>query len=155
MQSEISAGNLRTRLSPRKLLAKATGCGLTTAQKAIAMAKNDEEPNLSAPLGRPPKPIRREYRLIVHDFITQQNLQGVPVTAKLITAFLKNTEFSRSISTVKRDLKKMGFSYGKEYRLNILHNAPGTVAYRELYLRRRLENLNSNGLPILPKVFLD
>lgn len=48
LQREIFAGNLKTRLSPRKLLSLATDCSIGTTRSAINLYNSGAEPDLSA-----------------------------------------------------------------------------------------------------------
>jgi hypothetical protein len=93
--------------------------------------------------------------LKVCNFIATSNTEGKQVYANDVREFLNGTGYVRSEHTIKRDLNLMGFVYGKGHRINILHDTAANIQYRKKYLDKRLSNLNANGLPIKPEVFLD
>jgi len=145
----------RAKLTPRQCLALVTGVGVPLAQKAIRLAIRQEEPKQMT-IGRPKLVIDADLGAAIRTFILENNKSGIPVTSALI---LKELEDSHQISlqerTLQRYLLHLGLTCGKGNHRNIYHDKPAIINYRNLYLERRLENLNSKNHPLVPEVFLD
>lgn len=91
----------------------------------------------------------------IRELVIQGNREGTPMHSKLLLKHLSDEGTQLSVRTLRRYLRLLGYHYGKGNRRNIFHDAQGTIDYRNVYLEKRLRNLNSNELPIFPEVFLD
>jgi transposase len=150
------AHNQHKALNSRRLLALVTGVGENAAQEAIRLDRQNELPSSVARLGRPRKKLHPEYAAAVRSLVLQGNRSGTPVTTSLLReTLLQEYQFSISPATLRRDLHRLGYHFGRGNRHNVLHDSQANVDYRNLYVERRLANLNSNGRPIIPEVFLD
>ncbi|KAG0249141.1 hypothetical protein BG011_009561 [Mortierella polycephala] len=144
----------------RNQLSVLTGIGKNACDVAIKFAKTGIlSVTEAARTGRPKKDMNPELGDKIKAIITRTNKQGIPNSARTISNDLRETHgVFRSIRTVIRDLRKLGMNWGKGIRQNILHDAPGNVAFRYEYLTRRFDNLrftNDRWAPILAEVFLD
>lgn len=143
------------KLSPRKRLALITGVGLRVSQEAIRLSVSGEEPTQNK-IGRPKRHVDPELICFIREFVLTKNKAGIPVHSKLILQELarkKNLELNER--TLRNYLQHIGLHYGKGNKKNILHDSQQVIDYRNIYIKHRLNNLNSNGLPIIPEVFLD
>lgn len=144
----------RRKLKPRKRLALLLGIAENVAQEAIRLYNAGETPRESV-VGRPKSEIPPELAARIREIVLHSNLSGMPMHSKLLAAELAKEGTVVHVRTVQRHLKALGFRYGKGNRRNILHDTTANIDYRNVYLERRLGNLNANGLPIIPEVFLD
>ncbi|KAF9581117.1 hypothetical protein BGW38_001985 [Lunasporangiospora selenospora] len=109
--------------------------------------------------GRPKKDMDKDYSGKLMDIVTKSNSLGQPNSSTRIANTLKEDYgISRSRRSIRRDLHKLGFYWGKGVRRHLYHDSPQNVAYRFEYLKRRFENLvkeEGKWRPTVPEVFLD
>ena len=144
----------RRKLNARKRLAWVTGVSEKVAQEAIRMYKTGEVP-CEAAVGRPKRELDPELARKIRELVLNGNKNGVPMHSKLLVAELAKQDTVVNVRTLQRHLSTLGFHYGKGNRRNILHDTKANIDFRNAYLEKRLGNLNSNGLPVHPEVFLD
>lgn len=152
-------------VSRRSQLSVITGVSSKVAQKAIDYYNNEngfndnpppDEPIEGTKRGRPKKSLDDEQRKRLKDIVHGLNTSGATCTSTVIQNHLEvgyNVRVERP--TLLRQLKASGFKYSKGNRLNKEHDSPANVQYRKRYVEERLSNLDANGAPIRPEVFLD
>lgn len=97
-------------------------------------------------IGRPRKVLKKDYETLQCAFVKKLNDQGIPATSRVIMDYHKqpeNREHLSLLATLKRDLRLAGHTYGRHSTKHIQHDSPSVVAYRGLYLARRLANVDS------------
>ena len=146
--------NERKRLNSRKRLALVTGVAPKVAQEAIRLYNAGETPR-EKKVGRPKETVDPMMASIIRELVINANKTGVPMYSKMLVAELAKLGHVVTVRTLHRNLKALGFHYGKGNRRNLLHDSQGTIDYRNVYLEKRLNNLQRNGLPIAAEVFLD
>lgn len=144
----------RRKLNSRKRLALLCGISEKVAQEAIRLYNAGEIPVASV-VGRPKSQIDPEVAQQVREIILASNMGGTPMNSALLVVELAKLGTVVTTRTLQRQLKALGYHYGRGNRRNILHDSEANIDYRNVYLEKRLANLNANGLPKLPEVFLD
>src|SRR4051812_318225 len=150
-----------TKLNARKHLALATSVGVQVAQQAIHMVNENivsSERSGTRLKGRRKHDLSGDTDLygIICGIVLAANKEGNPVHSRLIAEELAKRNIVIPDRTLCCYLRRdVGLCYGKGNRRNILHDSQNNIDYRNLYLERRFNNLNSKRLPIAAEVFLD
>jgi len=152
-------------VSRRDQLSIITGVSHKIAQQAIDYFNSenglqDHPPPTEAvegsKRGRKRKPLEELQRERLKGIVQNLNKSGASCTSTIIKNRLEaDHQIKTNKSTLVRQLKTSGLKYSKGNRPNKDHESPVNVNYRRRYVQERLTNLDENGKPIRPEVFLD
>jgi len=151
--------------SRREQLQRITGVSNRIAQRSMDYLQNDDgfngdtppnEPTEGTKRGRKKKPVDDEQVKRLKTTIDNLTVSGATCTSTVIQNRLRETHgITITKPTLIRQLKKTGLKFTKGNRVNKEHESAANVAYRKKYVQERLSNLDENGVPIRPEVFLD
>jgi hypothetical protein len=96
------------------------------------------------------------YSPEIRNIISDRNLNQEPTNAAHIIEELQNVAgFSVPLRTMRRVVKRLGFSYVTGQKRNIVADAAGTIKFREAYLEKKVANRDHYRNPRRPEIFLD
>ncbi|KAF9961840.1 hypothetical protein BGZ72_001390 [Mortierella alpina] len=141
--------------TPLKRLATATGVETVVAREAIRLCKKQESPpdyRHNVQTAHEIVIAIRKVFLEAHQTVTSLVL----VTADLLLRELasKHNIYLHE-RTLFRYLRRLNYHSGQDPLLHVIFESQKVVDYRNLYVERRVSNLDNNGLPIKPEVFVD
>lgn len=137
-----------------KCLALVPRVNSKVAHEAIWLFNTVEIPT-EKQLGRPKTTIDPTLASKICELVVNGNKTSIPMHSKPLKSELEKLGHSINVQNLQRHLIALEFHYGKGNRHNILHDFASAIDYRNVYLEKKLANLNTNGHPIVAEVFLD
>ena len=147
-------GTEQRKLTAIRFLALIIDISEKVAQEAIHLY-NVGEMLVPKVVGWPVHTIEPEVAYKLQELVLNGNKNGMSIHSKLLVAELTNQGTTVNIQTLQCYLKALGFCDGKGNRRNILYGMEANIDFQNVYLEKRLTNLNANALLVVPKLFLD
>ncbi|KAH9078621.1 hypothetical protein Ae201684P_019700 [Aphanomyces euteiches] len=144
----------------RDSVAECLGISKSTVGSIIAHWNAHHDPTFAStfrPRVRRPNAVSQHFSADIRELIMNANNECLPVTSKsLCNELLMEYDVDINERTMRRVLRKMGYTFVKGRGRFYLAESDANVAFRAKYLRKKLDNrYESSTNPIYPKVFLD
>ncbi|GMF51681.1 unnamed protein product [Phytophthora fragariaefolia] len=159
LKAELAQGLRRPGRTLRQLIKKITGYAYSTIWFVLAHWNKHHDPLFMSTFGARGHcrhTAAEHYGSEIRKIILDRNLNQDPTNAAHVVTGLQNlADFTVPLRTMRRVVKRLGFSYAVGQKRNIAADAAGTVKFREGYLLKKVVNRDHHRNPLRPEVFLD
>ncbi|GMF35042.1 unnamed protein product [Phytophthora fragariaefolia] len=159
LKAELAQGLRRSGRTLRQLITDITGYAYSTISFVVAHWNKHHDPLFTSTFGA--RGHRRHtaaenYGSKIRKIISYRNLNQDPTNAAYVVTGLQNVAgFTVPLRTMRRVVKRLGFSYVVGQKRNIAADAAGTVKFCEEYLLKKVANRGHHRNHLRPEVFLD
>ena len=154
---EKKAGKFVSTANAVGRVAKGLGIGESTVKRIMSASKQEKTAVAEEKeRGKPPYRLPLNLQPVIRDYIRQKNLKGQKIGAEQLREYLlKKHSVEIPMTTFRRSLNRLGFTYGMGKRRTALKERDYVVLARRRYLRKKIANRNKDGTLKRPEVYLD